>query len=795
MRVYSTARLLTLLAVVALCGASPSRAAERWVTHPAAQAADAKRQPVTLQFRRELQLRQPPRSLPVRVSADNRYLLFVNGHRVDAGPARGDLKHWRYRRLDIAPFLRRGQNVIAAQVWNDGAAKMVAQISARTAFLLDAEPPAYDALDTGPDWVVRLDGSRRVTTAYMPMARSVGPQAYYAASPPETHDAAKQLRDRLDAASSAKDWVAAADAVGPGATAPWTLVEDRLPQMDYARAPGGKLARVEGLRLVSFPDRPVTVPAHSEVSLLLDAGRVQAAYPELVVSGGTGTTIQLTYAEALYDEAKKRFRDRAQVEGGIALGLTDTFLPDGSSGATFQPFWWRVWRFVEIKVKTGASPLTLTRFSRFTTGYPFQQRGHFTSNDQQLNRIWQIGWETVRLDAHETFMDTAYWEQLQYVGDTRIEAIVSYMIGGDPRLAVQAIDSIDNSRTDGIPQSRWPANVPQSIPPFALLWVGMLHDYWMHEPDQAPIRRSLAGTRAILDWYRGYVGRDGLIGITPGWNFIDWRPSLSNPGQKNNAKGSNPCIITLMYLGALKQAADLEGAIGDPARQNTNRDNVQRAAKAVQDRCWSAERGLYADNPEKTAFSQHANVLAILYDVAPKATQPGIIDRITVRNQGIAAPEGVTPVTYYFAFYLARALDHAGLGDRYLELLQTWRALLAQNFTTWPEEPDPTRSDSHAWSAHPTADLLAIVAGITPASPAFATVRIEPHLGALRTVDAAAAHPSGLIQTRYSRAGGKVRAQIRLPRGVKGEFVWHGQRTPLHPGNNVIGVKDAPGPR
>lgn len=60
-------------------------------------------------------------------------------------------------------------------------------------------------------------------------------------------------------------------------------------------------------------------------------------------------------------------------------------------------------------MQTAAEALTLECFERFATGYPFVTRGHFRSSDPQLDWIWQIGWDTVRLDAHETFMDTAYW--------------------------------------------------------------------------------------------------------------------------------------------------------------------------------------------------------------------------------------------------------------------------------------------------------------------------------------------------------------------------------------------------
>ncbi len=48
--------------------------------------------------------------------------------------------------------------------------------------------------------------------------------------------------------------------------------------------------------------------------------------------------------------------------------------------------------------------------------------------------------------------------------------------------------------------------------------------------------------------------------------------------------------------------------------------------------------------------------------------------------------------------------------------LDPWRKLLPLHFSTWPEIPGDTRSDSHAWTAHPIYDLLTLVAGIEPAT-------------------------------------------------------------------------------
>jgi hypothetical protein len=148
----------------------------------------------------------------------------------------------------------------------------------------------------------------------------------------------------------------------------------------------------------------------------------------------------------------------------------------------------------------------------------------------------------------------------------------------------------------------------------------------------------------------------------------------------------------------------------------------------------------------------------------------------------------MTAATYYFRFYLARAVEHTGMGDDYLKLLDPWKQMMSLGLTTWAESPEPTRSDSHAWSAHPNYDLLTMVAGIHAAKPGFEAVLIEPHLGNLTHVNAAMPTPKGTIEVEYDRVGTGLTAEITLAPGVTGDFIWNRQRSPLHPGKQEISL-------
>ncbi|HEY1985081.1 MAG TPA: alpha-L-rhamnosidase C-terminal domain-containing protein [Terracidiphilus sp.] len=762
-----------------------------WVSHPTAPLRD----PIVLHFRRTLKLSSVPASYVVRVSADNRFILFVNGKRVGDGPARGDLDHWRYERFDLAPLLKAGDNLITATVWNWGVYAAVAQMSDRTAFLLESEATGAAGISTPDGWEVEVESGHK------PLDRdTISLKEYMAAGPGEEIDAAKYDWDANRANDAAKTWVPAAsrmrDSIFGGVNKAhpadtqgdnfWGLVPDELPPMEYSPTDVGKVVRTDPANPesdgVNFPGSPYSVPAGRHVHLLLDRKALTTAYPRLTVSGGKGAKIRLTYAEALYDKNHHK-GDRDAIENREALGLNDSFLPDGGAHRVFEPLWWRTWRYLDLDITTGDDPLTLESFTANFSAYPFEERAKLQSGDPDLDKIWEISWRTARLDAHETYMDTPYYEQLQYIGDTRIQALISYSVGGDDRLGRQALTAFDQSRIpEGITRSRYPSSLPQNIPTFSLLWIGMVHDYWMYRPDTALVQSSIGGTRAVLDWFGKHQRPDGLLEKLPWWSFIDWVSTGETPTY--DAQGES-CVTTLEYLGALNDAADLEQHFGDAHVSQQYRERAAHVRTGLYGKCWDAERKLIADNPDQSVFSQQANILAVLYDVIPKEHQQDVLRQMVSIEPG-TAPNGVLSASYYFRFYLARALEHAGMADDYLDSLDPWRKLLPLHFSTWPEIPGDTRSDSHAWTAHPIYDLLALVAGVEPGSPGFATVRIAPHLGKLPSLTAAYPHPRGLIEVKYQRKGAGIDATITLPATLTGEFAYHGKTQPLKPGLNHI---------
>ena len=223
-----------------------------------------------------------------------------------------------------------------------------------------------------------------------------------------------------------------------------------------------------------------------------------------------------------------------------------------------------------------------------------------------------VGWRTARLCAHETYMDCPYYEQLQYAGDTRIQALVSLYNAGDARLVKNAIAQIDESRTaEGATMSRAPTRQQQYIPPFSLWWIGMVHDYWRYEDDAEFVREMLPGVRAVLGFFARYQKPNGSLRPMPWWNFVDW--AWTKRGIPPTVDDGSSAVIDLQLLLALDWAADLEEALGSKrARRNIAHPRRQRTT--IRKMYWDSSMATvrrYA-RATMTEFSQHANALAVL---------------------------------------------------------------------------------------------------------------------------------------------------------------------------------------
>ena len=775
-----------------------------WIAHPTAPASDFS----VVHFRRNFELRTLPDSLPVHVSADNRYQLYVNGRRVGEGPARGDLQHWRYETYDLRKYLRKGDNVIAAMVWNYGIDRPWSQQSYRSAFILQPRDEAFAKLRTGTEyWKVFYNES------YAPITGARERLGSYIVAGPQLRIDGNRFpwgweHERYDDTAWATPIpITRGMPRGLGTEYYWGLVPRQIPALNRTELAVPKLVTPDEARV---PFRgPRRIAANTTVRYLLDFGRVENMFLTLGVSGAEDARIKITYAESLFHEdGTKGHRDKTagkQVRGvyDLIVPAYDEHQPASNSRLTYTTPWFRTSRYVELEVQAGPTGVTLSDLLAEGFAYPFAVVGSFTTpyRSSRIPEIWDVAWQTARMCAQETYVDCPYYEQLQYVGDTRIQALISLYVSGDDRLMRKAIELFDQSRTsEGLTQSRYPSSVPQVIPPYSLSWIEMVGDYWMHRPDSTFVRRMLPGVRGVLDWYDAQLLENGLVGPTEHWNFVDWTPAwpwndaLRVGGVPEMAGGSS--IISLQLLSALRRAEEMSRYFGDGHQAAVYKDRADRLSVALVDHCWQPGRGLFSDTPAGRSYSQHANILALLTGIAPATAPEELRTNPNWRYawnrevlEKVLTDTTLTQVSEYFRFYLIQALYATGTAHLYPDQLKVWAAHLDNGLTTFPEKPGETRSDCHAWSASPNYDLLATLAGIRPAEPGFRSVSVRP-VPVDFDYEAVAAHPAGKIEVRSRRSAGERYYTVTLPAGVTGRFASDGYETSLRSGKNNITISN-----
>ncbi|NJK84858.1 MAG: family 78 glycoside hydrolase catalytic domain [Bacteroidales bacterium] len=400
-------------------------------------------------FRKSFDLQNNPKEFIVHVSADNRYRLFVNGKMVSWGPAVGDLNNWFYETVDIASHLKTGKNIVSAQVWNFGPYKGARQVSNKTAFILKGNSSQEQIINSDETWKVTID------KGYYPLnhtSSQIG--GGYIAGATDSVDAVLHPWNWNLVWFSDDDW-RNAKKLGKGNHSglntwygtPWLLKPRMIPSMELIQETTPKVLQIEGLK--SKPEElslnfNFIVPDHSKVTLLLDNEKLTMGFPNLKVSKGKGAKIIIQYQEALFDLNNGK-GNRNEWKNKTMKGYYDVFLCDGGANRLFEPLWIRVFRYVKIEIETQDEPLDVHDFHNVFTAYPFQQKASFTCNDKSMDKIWDVSWHTVRLCALESYMDCPYYEQVQYIGDTRIQALISMYITGDSRLVRNAIDQFNNS--------------------------------------------------------------------------------------------------------------------------------------------------------------------------------------------------------------------------------------------------------------------------------------------------------------------------------------------------------------
>ncbi|MFI8632332.1 alpha-L-rhamnosidase N-terminal domain-containing protein [Microbacterium sp. NPDC077663] len=786
----------------------------------AAQHADFSR---TL-FRRAFELDTAPEAARIRLTADSRYALWVNGEQIGRGPVRSQPNRLRYDEYDITTALIEGRNTVAIIVTYYGKA---------TSWWM----PAAGGSALGQDGVlvaeIDIDDDKIVSDEQWKATKSAAwtqPTGPSHGVPVEIFDARLLDPDWITGAFDDSDWanasVTATTHTGAqGRTRPPaypygpllpraisflegdTLTAELtaatrypLPEWDSDSPIGRALQVLHSSPVEELPGGlPVTVEGEDVTLLTFDFGRIVAGYVHLDVTAGPGTTVELYYREKPFDpDAAASFTDPTTGARFIARGDDAGFDAQEANG----------FRFAHVIVHGGSATVNaLTIDERL---YPRTGPSQFDSDDDELVRLFHAGVRTVQLNSFDAYMDCPTREQRAWVGDAIVHQLVDLTTNEDRGLARNYIVLSDSPRSDGIlPMSvvgEIEAGGGVTIGDWSLSWIHGLHSLFRYEGDLEFLRAHLGTAEGILRWYARSIDEHGTLTDVPEWNLVDWASIYLN---------GRSSILTALWARGLREFAEIADALGDHGRASWARGLYEDARAGFED-FWDAERGLYIDHivdgdPERPT-SQAANATAIVSGLAPRERWSAIVEKITDparlvvrswlgREDGtydiekmMAQARGLSDADWdveneivigqpFFSYVTHDAVALAGHADKLPDLLRRWSQFLTDGYDTLGECWG-WGTPVHGWSATPTRDLIAYVLGIQPATPGFRTARVAPRPGSIGVIAGVAPTPHGPIEVRVDNG------TVHLVTPIETEFVHtDGTSETLAPGEHTLTLR------
>ena len=738
-------------------------------------------------FRKILSLAEKPEKAVVKISADSRYRFFVNGQSVAFGPCKGDGEVWYYEEVDLAPWLQAGENCLAAVVVHFSPLSRGNVSVWRTAtpgFYLNGK-----IVSTGDEQDLKVDATWRAVRAD-PI--QLGPEAIGMAylNIAETVRADRRFQSWLTCDYDDSFWqdtqayhlFAINASVGPA-----NLHPRPIPPMFErpARLTGLVCRRQSNLQdqnwLNLIHGRGITIDAHQTEIVELDAGELTTGFLELKLAGGRDAAIEILTSECYAYETlqtskmpQPRKGNRTDWQQGQLYGIHDLYQVAGF-GTTdqleyYEPFWFRTFRFIQLKITTGADPLQIADFSYRETGYPLEPVTEVTTTDPDFAGIWDISLRSLRRCMHETYEDCPFYEQLQYGMDTRAQILFTYNVAADDRMARRTIDDFHRSqRGEGLVGGCCPTVNSNVITGFSLFYIMMIHDHTMYFGDRQLVERYLPTVDRIIDYFhrnldeRGLVGQVGHVIGSRHWSFIDWTAQWSGTAGVPTAIWQGPLTVeSLMVAATLTMAAELADFIERPEQAGRYRTRFADLRSAINQHCIGAD-GYYQDGPGVEDYSHHAQVWAVLSDVAPADTHEHLM-RLTLDRPELAR------CSVAMSYYWYRALEKAGLYHETAQLWETWRQMLRENLTTCEEDPVGKRSDCHAWGALALYEFPSSVLGVRPAAPGYAKVEIRPRATWLGQAQGQVITPRGLIEVAWQMENGQIKLDYKVPEGLAVEI-------------------------
>ncbi|MGD2147123.1 MAG: amylo-alpha-1,6-glucosidase [Anaerolineae bacterium] len=407
--------------------------------------------------------------------------------------------------------------------------------------------------------------------------------------------------------------------------------------------------------------------------------------------------------------------------------------------------------------------------------YPAIQLGEFQSSNLLLDRIWQVGVDTLYPNMTDAYTDTPWRERGQWWGDAYVGERINQVAFGDTTLLRRGLSLMAEGFEQGRPPARAPHGGGELMLDYGMLWVQSLHDYWHMTEDEGFMAQLYPVLSAFMSYLEGYENAStGLLDVPLGnwWEtaLIDWRGYHSRYGQST--------AINALYYGTLLDAARIAEAVGKADDAGAWRQKARWIKDQVNAHLYIPSQQQYATTVyggESITASVHAQAWPLAYGVVPEENETDVasalLDMLPSATDSVFSPS----ISIYGMFWVLEALGRADRISEAVDLIQGYYGrLLDLGATTWWEDFDShmryNSSLSHCWGGAPTWFLTSYVLGARRAGrdswevrPAFSGVEHATGTLPLR---------EGFLNVRWerrSRTEGYLK--VAAPDNTRGEIV------------------------
>lgn len=662
-------------------------------------------------FYKRVNIKNIPEKLIAHVSADSKYRLYINGETVvfEGSVKRGpDKNSGYYDSIDIAPFLKKGENSICALVWYWGDSKNYSyNSSGQGGFIFEAENEDITIISDN-SWKVKKNDAYIDSALYKPNYRLAEHSIYY--------DARKFSDDWIKEDYDASSWENATEYGIGGEGAYGKLIPRGIPLLkNYGLKEYENSKDYENYEVKNLFGEEITVDIPYNAQLT----------PYIKIIAPKGKKIRIT------------------TENTLIGAVSNTYITKEGE-QEFEPLGWFNGEHITYRIPKGVTVVSLMYRE---TGYNSSFCGDFKCDDEFLNSLWQKSLRTLYVTMRDNFMDCPDRERAAWWGDVTSEMFMTmYSMDSNSYLLYQKgveamLSHVDDTK---VLQTVVPISGDYfELPVQQLAGIVGFLTYYEYTGDKAFIEKVYDASVDYLKLWE--IGENSLVVHREGsWDWPDW-------GNKADMTAIENAWV-YYALSATEEMAKILGKNEDNPFITERKNAIAKGYKTL----WT-EEGFKSDDVKMP--DDRANALAVLSGLAQKE-QYDTITKI------LCTTKNSSP---YMEYYVLEALCKMGeydfakdrIKDRYEDMVNADYSTLWEFWDSW------RGTKNHAWSGGPLVIMSKYFAGITPIEAGYEKVKIEPQYGLSDSMSCTVPSVKGLITLNYEKKDGDYIINLILPKGMK----------------------------